>query len=292
MQSLEGVLTALVTPFNAKGVDEAALRGLVRRQIDEGIHGLVACGTTGETPTLSDDEYDQVVGIVVEEAAGRVPVLAGTGSNDTGRTILTTLRAKGLGVDGALVVTPYYNKPQQAGLEAHFQAVAREGGLPVVLYNVPGRTGVNLLPSTIVALSRVPGIVGVKDASGTPVAVRDIVAGVPRGFSVLSGDDALALPSWAVGGCGVISVAGNVACRDLSKMWNSWKAGRPSEAAAIDQRLAPLYSALFLESNPAPVKAAAEMLDICAATVRPPLVDAGESTRAAVRAALSHAGLL
>lgn len=288
----EGILTALITPFDGDQLDLDALRRLVTRQIDEGVHGLVACGTTGETPTLTDAEFDQVVATTVEVAAGRVPVLAGTGGNDTRRTIARTRRARELGADAALVVTPYYNKPQQEGLFLHFQAVARDGGLPVMLYNVPGRTGVSLAPTTTARLATLAGIVAVKEASGSIAAVRDIVAATPADFGVLSGDDGMALASWAVGARGVVTVAGNVACRPMVAMWKAWRAGRVQEAAAIDRRLAPLYAALFVETSPAPVKAAAAMLGICGHDVRLPLVAASASTREAVRAALAAADLL
>ncbi len=288
----EGILTALITPFDGDQLDLGALRRLVTRQIDEGVHGLVACGTTGETPTLTDAEFDQVVAATVEIAAGRVPVLAGTGGSDTRRTIERTRRARELGADAALVVTPYYNKPQQEGLFLHFQAVALHGGLPVMLYNVPGRTGVSLAPTTTARLASLAGIVAVKEASGSIAAVRDIVAATPADFGVLSGDDGMALASWAVGARGVVTVAGNVACRPMVAMWEAWRAGRVQEAAAIDRRLAPLYAALFVETSPAPVKAAAAMLGICGQDVRLPLVAASASTREAVRAALAAADLL
>lgn len=289
--TFEGILTALITPFDGDGLDLDALRRLVARQIDEGVHGLVACGTTGETPTLTDEEYDRVVATTVEVAAGRVPVLAGTGGNDTARTIARTRRARALGVDAALVVTPYYNKPQQEGMVRHFEAVAHDGGLPVMLYNVPGRTGVSLAPATAARLAGVPGIVSVKEASGSIAAVRDIVAAAPASFAVLSGDDGMALASWAVGARGVVTVAGNVACRQMVAMWDAWRAGRVDEAAAIDRKLAPLYAALFVESSPAPVKAAAAMLGICGDAVRLPLVAASASTREALRAALAASGV-
>lgn len=288
----EGIWTALITPFDGDRVDAEALGRLVVRQIEEGAHGLVACGTTGETPTLADDEYDRVVATTVKAAAGRVPVMAGTGANDTAKTVARTRRARELGADAALVVTPYYNKPQQEGMFRHFAQVAEAGGLPVMMYNVPGRTGVSLAPATTARLAAVPGIVAVKEASGSIAAVRDIVAASPAAFSVLSGDDGMALASWAVGARGVVTVAGNVACRQMVAMWDAWRTGRIDAAAAMDRTLAPLYSALFLESNPAPVKAAAAMLGICGDAVRLPLVAASVPTRDAVRAALSSAGLL
>lgn len=288
----EGILTALITPFRDDALDMPALHALVESQIEAGVHGLIACGTTGETPTLARDEYERVVRTVVEVAAGRVPVMAGTGGNNTPHTIETTRLAARLGADAALVVTPYYNKPQQDGMVAHFRAVAAEGGLPVCLYNVPGRTGVNLLPETVLRLIGTPGIFGIKEASGTVNQVRDLVAGARDGFTVISGDDGLALAHWAVGARGVISVASNVAPRQMVALWNTWKAGRVAEAAALDRTLAPLYSALFVESSPAPAKAAAALLGMCTDEVRLPLVPASVKTRELVAAALKTAGVV
>ncbi len=290
--NLHGVITALITPFDGDRVDEEALRRLVAYQLEAGVHGLVACGTTGETPTLSPDEYARVVRLVVEAAGGRVPVLAGTGTNCTRTTIERTRVAKDLGADAALVVAPYYNKPQQAGIVAHFQAVAREGGLPVVAYNVPGRTGVNIAPDTIVTLSRIPGVVAIKEASGSTDPMREVVRQAAPSFAVLSGDDGLALASFALGARGVISVASNVAPRQMVALWEAWSAGRTDEAARIDRGLAPLYKALFVEPNPVPCKAAAEVLGLCRDTVRLPLVPASEATRQALRDALANAGLV
>lgn len=289
---LQGVLTALITPFKGDGLDEEALRRLVAWQLEAGVHGLLACGTTGETPTLTADEYMRVVRVVVEAAGGRVPVLVGTGTNCTKTTIERTRVARDLGADAALVVAPYYNKPQQAGLVAHFEAVAREGGLPVVAYNVPGRTGVNITPETIVALSRLPGVIGVKEASGSTDPVREVVRQAPSFFAVLSGDDGLALASFALGARGVISVASNIAPRQMVALWEAWAGGRTHEAAQTDRVLAPLYKALFLEPNPVPCKAAAQMLGLCSDFVRLPLVEASEATRKALRDALAGVGIL
>ena len=288
---LAGVVTALITPFDGDRVDLDALAALVRTQIAAGIHGLVACGTTGEPATMTSEERDDVIRTVVDVAAGRVPVLAGTGTNCTRTTIQETQRAQALGVDGALVVTPYYNRPQQEGLIEHYRCVAAEGGLPVVLYNVPSRTGVNLLPKTVASLATIPGIVGVKEASGSVGPLRDIVASVPAGFLTMSGDDGLALPSFAVGAHGVVSVTSNVAPGPMVRMWEAWKAGRVAEAAEIDRSLLALYNALFLEASPAPVKAAATLLGMCRADVRLPLINASRSTCEAIEAALAIAGL-
>ena len=291
MKRLSGVVTALITPFDGDRVDLPALADLVRAQVAAGVHGVVACGTTGEPATMAEAERDAVVRTVVEVVAGRIPVWAGTGTNCTRTTIEETVRAKTLGADGALVVTPYYTRPQQEGLIEHYRRVADAGGLPVVLYNVPGRTGVNLLPRTVAALAGVPGIVGIKEASGGVGPVREIVASTPADFRVLSGDDGLFLPSLAVGACGVVSVASNVAPRQMVELWQAFQDRRVQEAAEIDRSLSALYTALFLESSPAPVKAAAAILGMCRDDVRLPLVKASRATREALESALSIAGV-
>lgn len=291
MMRLEGIITALITPFTEQGIDMEALEGLVEAQIRANIHGFVVCGTTGETPTLTLDEYKEVVRLVVKTVNGRVPVIAGTGTNCTKTTIERTRLAKELGVDAALVVAPYYNKPQQAGIFAHFELAAKEGGLPIIVYNVPGRTGVNITPETIVKMAHIPGIIAVKEASGSVDAVREIVRAAPKDFCVLSGDDGLALPSFAVGANGVVSVASNLAPAQMVALWNAFVEGRHDEATRIDRTLAPLYKALFVEPNPVPCKAGANLLGICSDRVRLPLVSASEGTRRLVYEALLHAGV-
>jgi len=293
MLNLEGIMTALITPFDGGVVDTLALTALVRGQLEAGIHGLVPCGTTGETPTLSDEEYATVVGTVLEAAGGRVPVLAGTGTNCTRTTVERTIKARRLGVDAALVVAPYYNKPQQRGIIEHYSTVAREGGLPVVVYNVPSRTGVNIAPATSIALSKVEGIVAVKEASGSVEAVVEIVNSMPDGFTVLSGDDGLSLRFFEAGARGAISVASNVAPGQLVDLWNHWKAGDKDESARVDRSLSALYTALFVEPSPVPCKAAALMLGLISADmVRLPLMKATDETRETVRKALQAAGVL
>jgi len=288
MKTLQGIVTALITPMSDGRVDLGALRKLVQAQVAAGIHGVVAAGTTGEAATLTQDEYAAVIETTVAAAGGRIPVLAGTGSNSTRATIERTRLAKHCGADAALVVTPYYNKPQQEGLIAHYTDVAQQGGLPVMAYNVPGRTGVNLLPATAIRLSRIQGIFGLKEASGSVAAIREIRSGCADGFTLLSGDDGLALPSFAVGAMGVISVASNVVPGHMISLWNAWVSGRHDDAAFLDRRLAPLYVALFVETSPAPVKAAASLLGLCTPEVRLPLVAACPSTVEAVQAALSR----
>src|SRR5688572_4700256 len=216
--TLFGCYTALITPFRDGQIDEAALQAFVQRQIAGGVSGLVPCGTTGEAPALSAPEWDRVVAVVIETADGRVPVLAGTGSNNTATVVERTRRARTLGADGALVVTPYYNRPTQDGLYRHFAMVAEAVDLPLVLYNVPGRTGVNLLPETVVRLADIPGIIGIKEASGSLDQASQIVSEAPDAFVILSGDDSLTLPMMGVGASGVISVVSNIAPAAVSAL--------------------------------------------------------------------------
>src|SRR4051812_30663112 len=280
-------MVALVTPMKNGAVDEPALRALVRWQIDEGIDGLVPCGTTGEGATLTADETLKVVRVCVEEAKGRVPVIAGCGSNSTAKTIENVRLAKEAGADHALIVTPYYNKPTQEGLFRHFEAVAQRGGLPVVLYNVPSRTSVDLLPDTIGRLSRVSGIVGVKEASGSIVRVAEIQEKCEgRAFAILAGDDMLTLATLGMGGHGVISVVANVAPADLARLSDDFFAGDPGSAQKAQVRMAPLVRALFCETNPMPVKYALHRMGKIGPELRLPLVPISAQGAAQVDAAL------
>ena len=293
MLRLTGTLTAIVTPFKGDGtIDEDALRAHVQAQLAAGIDGIVPCGTTGETPTLSLDEYQTVVRATLEEVGGAVPVIAGTGSNDTRKTIEWTRLARELGVDAALVVTPYYNKPGPTMLEAHYRAVAQDGGLPVVLYNVPGRTGCNLPAVTVGALSTVNNIIAVKEASGNLGQVQDILARVDtESFTVVSGDDALSLPMYSVGAHGVISVASNVALAEMEAIRTHYLAGEVAAAAAANARLFPLFGALFCETNPVPAKAALALLGRMTGRVRAPLGPLQPASLDRVRQALAGLGL-
>lgn len=275
---LRGSMVALVTPWRDGAVDEPALRQLVQWQIAEGTSALVPCGTTGEGATLTPAELVQVVRACVEESQGRVPVIAGCGTNSTRTTIENVQRAKQAGAAAALVVTPYYNKPTPEGLFRHFEAVAKQGGLPVVLYNVPSRTSVDMLPDTIARCAHVPGIVAVKEASGSVVRVPEILAaGVPRGFSILAGDDMFTLPTLASGGQGVISVVANVAPRDLAQLCAAFDRGDLAAAAAAQVRFAPLVKAMFCETNPLPVKHALHRMGRIAPELRLPLVPISEA---------------
>jgi len=285
-RELSGCFTALITPLRDGLVDEPALRALVERQIAGGVSGLVPCGTTGEAPSLTSAEWDRVVATTIETAAGRVPILAGTGSNGTMTTIERTQRARALGADGALIVTPYYNKPTQDGLYRHFAAIAEAVDLPIVLYNVPGRTSVNLLPETVVRLAALPGIVGIKEASGSLDQASQIVHEAPTGFAVLSGDDSLTLPIMGVGGTGIISVVSNIVPDAVSALTTACLEGDLATGRAMHLALFDLCRAMFVETNPVPVKAAAALLGYCTPEVRLPLAPLSEAAQRRVETAL------
>jgi 4-hydroxy-tetrahydrodipicolinate synthase len=287
-----GCGTALVTPFSRDlAVDEAGVRRLARRQIDAGIHFLVPVGTTGESPTLSEDERVRVVELVVEEAAGRVPVLAGAGGYDTREVIQVGRRMKRAGAAGLLSVTPYYNKPTPEGLFQHYSAIAGEVDLPIVVYNVPGRTGCNVGVATLVRLAAVPNIVGVKEASGNVSQMCEICRAVPESFIVLSGDDALTLPLMAVGGHGIISVSANEAPAAMARMVELAEANDFAAARRIHARLMPLLSANFVESNPIPVKAAMAQMALLEEVYRLPMVPPTAESRRRIADALAAAHL-
>ncbi len=284
-----GCGTALVTPFTREGaVDEAGVRRLARRQIDAGIHFLVPCGTTGESPTLTEDERLRVVQLVVEEAAGKVPVLAGAGGYDTKEVIHAAKRMKQAGAGGILSVTPYYNKPTPEGLFQHYSAIAGEVGLPIIVYNVPGRTGCNVDVATLVRLSGVPSIVGVKEASGNITQMVEVCGAVPKDFLVLSGDDALTLPLMAVGGRGLISVAGNEVPGEMSRMVEQAERNDFAAARQIHDQLLPLMMVNFIESNPIPVKSAMAALGLLEEVYRLPMVPPREASRAKIRQVLGE----
>src|SRR3954464_9807197 len=271
--SFTGVGTALVTPFTASGeLDERAVRRLGRRQIDAGIHFLVPCGTTGENPTLSDAERIRVVELLVDEAAGRVPVLAGAGGYNTREVIQLAAEMQHAGAAGLLSVTPYYNKPTQDGLYWHYAAIAEATPLPIVVYNVPGRTGVNVEPATLARLAELPNIVGVKEASGNVSQMCEIVRAVPADFLLLSGDDALTLPLMAVGGHGIISVASNEIPAEMAQMVEAAERNDFAAARAIHARVLPLMSVNFVESNPQPVKYAMAAMGLLEEVFRLPMV--------------------
>lgn len=288
-----GCGTALVTPFTRSGaVDESAVRRLTLRQIEAGIHFLVPCGTTGESPTLSEDERVRIVELVVEEAAGRVPVLAGAGGYDTREVIHTGRRMKDAGASGLLSVTPYYNKPTPEGLFQHYAAIAGAVGLPLVVYNVPGRTGSNVDVATLVRLSTIPGVVGVKEASGNVTQMCEVSRAVPSDFLVLSGDDALTLPLMAVGGHGIISVASNEVPAAMAKMVELAEQNDFAAARRIHTELLPLMMVNFIESNPVPVKSAMAAMGLIEESYRLPMVAPREASRARIREVLGALKLL
>lgn len=290
----EGTFTALVTPFRddaTHSLDLPALERLVEQQIAGGIDGLVACGTTGETSTLTDEEYVQVVAAVVRCARGRVPVIAGSGSNGTAKTIAMSKKAEQLGVDALLIVTPYYNKPTQQGLIAHFTAVADAVHTPIVLYNVPGRTACNLLPATVAELARHPNIVGLKEAAGSLDQVIETIARTRGQFPVLSGEDSLCVPIYSVGGKGVISVMSNPAPALTAALYRDFRAGRVEQAGRGQVALHGFIKTLFSEPNPQPAKMAMHLLGLMEPVVRLPLLTASEVTTQQLRRDLQTLGL-
>jgi 4-hydroxy-tetrahydrodipicolinate synthase len=266
-----GSMVALVTPFKNGRVDKKGLRDLVKFHMKNGTDVICPCGTTGEAATLSLEEHEQVVNIVMEAAGGKVPVLAGTGSNNTAEALRLTRHAVRAGVAGCLLITPYYNRPTQDGLIAHFKKIAEDVDIPLVLYNVPGRTGVNMLPETVAKLSQLKNIVGIKEASGSVSQVSEIVNLSRKDFAVVSGDDINTLPIMAVGGKGVISVTANIAPRLVSSMVRAFEQGRLSEAQRLHHHLIPLHNAMFLQTNPIPVKTALGLMGIISAEMRLPM---------------------
>jgi 4-hydroxy-tetrahydrodipicolinate synthase len=289
----KGVYTALVTPFHEDGsLDEAALRKLVDLQIAGGVAGLLPMGTTGESPTVDHREHTEVIRIVIEQARGRVPVIAGTGSNSTQEAVDLTIRAKKLGAAATLQVSPYYNKPTQEGLYRHFTRVADEGGLPVIVYNIPGRTGVTVENETMLRLSAHKNIAGVKEATGNMPLVLDLMRRKPADFDVLSGDDNITFPLICLGGVGVISVVSNLTPAPLVEMVAAALAGDVANARRLHNRLYPLFKGLFIETNPIPVKAAMAMKGLIKATYRLPLCPLSAQHEAELQGILKEQGLL
>lgn len=293
MLALSGSIPALITPFDGDSVDFDALDGIVDWQIAEGSSGLVPVGTTGESPTLSHDEHKAVVARVVKRAAGRVPVIAGAGSNNTAEAIDFGLHAKSVGAQAILVVTPYYNKPGQEGLYAHYKAIDDAVDIPTLIYNIPGRSVVDMSVETMTRLHKDGrAIIGVKDATANMVRVSEQRAAMGTDFIQLSGEDATALAFNAHGGQGCISVTANVAPRLCAQLQAACAAGNYTEALEIHDRLMPLHTAMFVETNPSPVKAGLEMLGKCKADVRLPMVPVSQATREQLREAMQFAGLL
>jgi 4-hydroxy-tetrahydrodipicolinate synthase len=288
----DGVFTALVTPFRDGSIDERALTELVELQIAAGVDGVVPCGSTGEAATLSHAEHQRVVEVAVAAARGRVQVLAGTGSNSTVEAIQLTHHAKEAGADGALLISPYYNRPTQDGIVAHYTEVARQTSFPLLVYNIPGRTASNVLPGTLARLAEVDQIVGVKESCGDLNQIAHVIASVPDSFAVLSGDDWATLPMLALGGAGVISTASNVAPGEVVDLVRAFRAGDLERARAVHYRLMPLLDALFCETNPIPLKAALAMRGLIHEELRLPLVPITNGNRERLQAVLKELGLL
>jgi 4-hydroxy-tetrahydrodipicolinate synthase len=290
---LAGCGTALVTPFSADGsIDEAALRALVDWQIEQGVHFLVPCGSTGEAATMTLEEHCRVVRITVEQTAGRVPVVAGAGSNDTQKAIALSRAMRDCGATHLLHTSPMYNKPPQRGIVAHYRAIAESTDLPIVIYNVPGRTGSNIEAKTTLEMAKIPGIVAVKEASGQLGQIADILRGRPDGFSVLSGDDELTLPAMALGGDGIVSVVSNATPRLMARMCDALRQGDGAAARELHFKLLPWMRAAFIESNPMPVKAALAMMGRLQNVLRLPLVPLADAHADVVRRALVAAEAL
>jgi 4-hydroxy-tetrahydrodipicolinate synthase len=288
-----GVLPAIVTPFKSGGVDEEGLRQLIEFHLENGVHGIVPCGTTGESATLSHDEHERVVEITVDQVKGRVPVVAGTGSNNTAEAVRLTAHAKKVGADGVLMISPYYNKPTQEGIYLHYKKVAEEVDIPIIIYNIPGRTASNIEPDTFARLAEMKNIVGVKEASGSMKQITEIIRLCGNEFTVLSGEDFLTYPLMSVGGKGVICVVANIVPRDMADLCNLLLAGDFDQGRMLYYRLLPLCHAMFYETNPAPVKAALAMMGkISSPEVRLPLAPMSEANLGKLRKELEAYGVL
>jgi 4-hydroxy-tetrahydrodipicolinate synthase len=288
----KGSIVAIVTPFKNGKVDEKALSNLIKWHISEGTNAIVPCGTTGEASTLDFDEHYRVIEITVKTAKGKVPVIAGTGANSTDETIMITKKAKELGADGALIVTPYYNKPTQEGLYKHYKLVAEKVDIPIVLYNVPGRTGVNMLPQTVARLAEIKNIIGIKEATGDMKQVSEVIRLCGNRMTVLSGDDFTTLTLLALGGKGVISVSANVDPGNVSAMCKAWDEGNIKKARELHFKLEPLNQAMFIETNPLPVKTALSMMGKIQEEFRLPLCPMSDVNREKLKKALINHGLL
>lgn len=288
----KGSIVAIVTPFRNGEIDEEGLRELVEFQIENGTDGIVPCGTTGEASTLDYREHDRVVEIVVQQAKKRVPVIAGTGSNSTKEAIEITEHAKRAGADGALLITPYYNKPSQEGLYRHYKTVAEAVALPQILYNVPGRTAVNMLPETVARLAEIPNIVAIKEATGSLQQASEIIALCGDKIDILSGDDFITFPMMACGGVGVISVTANIMPKEVADMIDFFNAGNMEEARQLHLKLLEISNAMFIETNPVPVKTALGLMGKCSDDVRLPLAPMSEENSTKLAAIMKEYRLI
>ena len=289
---LKGSFTALITPFKDGNIDEESFRSFIDFQIDEGIHGVVPVGTTGESPTLSHEEHKQAVEICIDQSKKRVPVIAGTGSNNTEEAIDLTRHAEQAGADAALIVTPYYNKPTQRGMYEHYESISKNSNIPIIIYNIPGRSVVNMTNETMKELFKLKNIVGVKDATADIPRVYSSRMDIGQDFNLLTGDDATCLAFMLYGGHGTISVTANIAPKLCSNFMNLCLKGNFLEAAKINDLLMPLHTALFIESSPGPVKYAANKLGFCSSEIRLPLTKISDETKKIVDQALKHASLI
>jgi 4-hydroxy-tetrahydrodipicolinate synthase len=287
-----GAIVAIVTPFKDGKVDEETLRKLIEFQIANGTDGIVPCGTTGESSTLSHEEHDRVIEITIDAVKKRVPVIAGTGSNSTDEALRLTKHAYEAGADGALMVCPYYNRPTQEGLYRHFKIIAETVPIPIVPYNIPGRTGINLLPETVAKLAKISNIVGIKEASGSLKQMHDIITLCGTEFSVLSGDDFFTLPLLMLGGKGVISVISNIAPADMAAMIDAFAAGDMTRARQLHYKMVPLIDMLFIETNPVPVKAALSMMGKISYDVRLPMYKMTDGNYEKLKSAMKNYGLI
>lgn len=288
----KGSMVAIVTPFKNGKLDEKAFEHLIEWHIKEGTHGIVPCGTTGEASTLDYEEHYKVIEIAVKVVNKRIPIIVGTGSNSTEEAIMITKKAEQLGADAALIVTPYYNKPTQEGLYRHFKTIASSTGLPIILYNVPGRTSVNLLPSTVARLAEIPQIMGIKEATGDMKQVSEIIRLCGDKITVLSGDDFTNLTLLALGGKGAISVTANICPGDMAELFNAWERGDIAKARELHYKLEPINKVMFIETNPIPVKTALSMIGKIAEEFRLPLCEMSQSNKEKLAEVLRNAGLI
>lgn len=288
----KGSMVAIVTPFKNGKIDEKAFEHLIEWHIKEGTHGIVPCGTTGEASTLDYEEHYKVIEIAVKVVNKRIPIIVGTGSNSTEEAIMITKKAEQLGADAALIVTPYYNKPTQEGLYRHFKTIASSTGLPIILYNVPGRTSVNLLPSTVARLAEIPQIMGIKEATGDMKQVSEIIRLCGDKITVLSGDDFTNFTLLALGGKGAISVTANICPGDMAELFNAWERGDIAKARQLHYKLEPINKVMFIETNPIPVKTALSMIGKIAEEFRLPLCEMSQSNKEKLAEVLRNAGLI
>jgi len=291
-KKFHGAFTALITPFTSNGVDESAYKKFIEWQITQGIHGVVPCGTTGESPTVSEKEQEHLIELCVKTVNKRVPVIAGTGSNCTSEAVHMTKYAAKVGADAVLVVTPYYNRPTNKGIYLHYKAISECANIPIILYNIAGRTGKNIEPDLMAKLAGMKNIIGVKEASGNLEQMKKIREVCPKDFLLISGDDALTLPILSMGGVGIISVASNIVPKDVAELVNVFNKGDKTKAQTINARLLVLVESLFVETNPIPVKTAASLMGLCSLVMRLPMCEMEEANLAKLKQALKSYGLI